>query len=145
MADRGSAVLSGELVTRAPRPDAYRPTRYEGFIVSVDTGRTYPLRLDREVSHTRELERQERPCAPPATLKEAVGAALRNHVLNHKDKLVIKATDEATGKATLHLYAVRRKSAPDYVWRNHVQVREHRLYVEPICDLSWAVLAGEVE
>jgi hypothetical protein len=139
-----SAVMEGEIVlSPAARPGLYRPTRYEAFHISHDTNRTYPVRLDVVVSYTRDLQRREVPCPAPATLQEAIDRALATSAFNHKDKLAIKATDATTSKITLHLYAVKRKSAPDYVWRDHVQYREHRLYVDPVCALDWAVLAGD--
>jgi hypothetical protein len=76
---------------------------------------------------------------PPATLDEAMTAATAN-CLAHKDRLAIRETDQLTGATVLHLYAVKQKSAPRYVWKDHRQQAVRDLYLEPICSVPGEVL-----
>jgi hypothetical protein len=77
---------------------------------------------------------------PPETLTEAMTAATAACLL-HKDRLAIRETDELTGATVLHLYAVKQKSTPRYVHRDHRTVPVRDLYLEPICSVPGEVFA----
>ena len=93
---------------------------YAAFKVS-DLGRTYPVQMHCE----------------PESLRDALNAAVVNCA--HKETLLIRETDEAGVR--LHLYAIKRRSAPDYVRTGHEVERVHRLYAEAICVIDGAVLS----
>lgn len=112
------------------RAERYSPVRYEAFRVCEPLPASkrqpiYPLPL----------------AGPIVTLADALTAALTGgRSVNHKDKLAIRATDEETGEVTLHLYAIKRKSTPRYVYKDYQTRREFDLYADPICTLSGEVL-----
>ena len=86
----------------------------------VENGRTYPLIVD---------------CA---SLEEAVE---RGKVeCFHKEHLLIR--EVGAGKERLHLYAIKKRSAPTYVYRDHDYRRQDRLYAAPVCVIDGAMLAG---
>lgn len=107
----------------------YSPTRYEAFRVT-DIGFKQP-------------EWRTLALALP-TLPDTVAEALNAGMVCcfHKDMLVIKEADELSGDATLYLYAIKRKSRPDYFYRDFVTHREHRLYADPICSIDGNLLFG---
>jgi hypothetical protein len=96
-----------------------------------EMGNTYPLIVD---------------CG---SLKEAVERG-KVHCF-HKDHLLVREVDnsgdhipERLGggtKVRLHLYAIKRKSAPRYVYRGHVQERVHDLYAAPVCVVDASMFA----
>lgn len=73
------------------------------------------------------------------TLEQAVNEAKTRCV--HKEVLAVRESDELTGETRVHLFAVKQKSRPSYVWQGHRQVAMRELYVEPICVLPAEVLA----
>ncbi len=103
-------ILRDEPRARATR---IQSKRYEAFQIS-EFGRTYPKPID-----------------PAETLQDALNAAVVTCI--HKDNLVIKEIDDQRGEVKLHIYAVKRKSTPNYVYRDHEYHREHRLYPELLC------------
>ncbi len=105
-------------------PDTARASRYSAKTYAafrVSDGRTDRLRLN-----------------APASLTAAVGDA--QLLCLHKETLLIRETDEETGAVKLHLYAIKRRSAPDYVHEGFVTRRVQRLYAEKLCEIDGAVL-----
>lgn len=81
-----------------------------------------------------------------ADLSDAVTLALGTIgiTFDHKDHLLIRETFPAidgSQRIVLHIYAVKRKSAPSYVWRGHQQVRVNQLYPAHLFSMDAAVLA----
>lgn len=76
---------------------------------------------------------------PATSLDEALNATLGKCLILHKEHLAIRETDERG--ARIHLYAIRRRSAPTYRFENHQQVREHRLYAAHVCTVDGGVFA----
>jgi hypothetical protein len=74
-----------------------------------------------------------------ADLDEALNDAKTR--CSHKETLVIRETDQLSGETRLHLYAVKQKSRPTYVWEGHRQVAVRDLYLEPVCTLPAEVLS----
>lgn len=107
---------------RAPGAQPYQTTHYAAF--RLDERRTQPLRVDDQSSLT-------------AALNSVLPLCI------HKEKLAIRETDDVTGKTVLHLYAIKRKSAANYVWEGHRQVRVQTLYAEPLCSFDGDVVMGE--
>lgn len=77
--------------------------------------------------------------APAASLAEALDNALAGNVVCHKDHVAILVTDTVTGRRMLHLYAIRRQSAPQFRWDAGQQrhLRFHRHY--PVALFAMAV------
>lgn len=73
------------------------------------------------------------------TLEEAVNDAKTRCI--HKEVLAVREADELTGEVRVHLFAIKQKSRPNYVWQGHRQVAVRELYVEPVCVLPAEVLA----
>ena len=74
------------------------------------------------------------------SLDDALATVLTSgQSIEHKDHLLIRETG-ARG-VQCHLFAVKRQAAPIYVWRDHQQVREHRLYAAPVCVIDGGVVA----
>lgn len=111
-------------MTSAPaltlRPYATRT--FAAFRVT-ESNRTYPVTL-----HT-----------TPGSLEAALNEALTRTLLCHKETLILRETDE-DGAVSLHLYAIKRRSRPDYVHENHVTRAVHRLYAEKLAVVDGAVL-----
>jgi hypothetical protein len=104
------------------RPQAYTGKTYKAFRVT-ESNRTHPHRI----------------VGTPATLDEALNAALTGpSSLYHKDKLVIRESE--AGKVTLHVFAIKRKSKPDYVREGFETRRVQRLYAEPVCSIDGEIL-----
>lgn len=80
------------------------------------------------------------------TLEEALAKALAGDRpstsgLFHKDRLVIREEQE-DGEASLHLYVIRQKSVPRYVYDSlGRERREFDLYPEKVCVVPNEVLA----
>lgn len=118
--------MTAALSPSPTRTARYSPKRYEAFVI-VD-GRTYPRTY---------------PTAP-TSLEEARDRAAMMFG-NHKDKLLIRETDEATGDVKLHLYAIRKR-APSWVHPSgeFMPRRVEDLYPDPLCVIDGSVL-GEGE
>jgi hypothetical protein len=86
----------------------------------VENGRTYPLVVD---------------CS---SLEEAVEGG-KVHCF-HKEQLVVR--EVASGTDRLHIYAIKKRSAPTYVYRNHDYQRQDRLFAAPVCVIDMRMLAG---
>ena len=85
-----------------------------------ENGRTYPLVVD---------------CS---SLEQAVeGGKVQCF---HKDHLLIR--EVGPGGDKLHLFAIRKRSTPTYVYRDHDYQRQDRLYAAPVCVMDAAMLAG---
>jgi hypothetical protein len=74
---------------------------------------------------------------PAASLDEALNATLAKCLLLHKDHLAIRETDERGSRT--HLFAIKRRAAPDYVSQGHVWKAVHRLYAAPVCVIDGAL------
>lgn len=72
-----------------------------------------------------------------ALSKTLAGDRASSSGIFHKDHLAIRETDEAGTR--VHLYAIKRKSAPRYEYRNYVTRPVHDLYAMKAC-----VIPGEV-
>ena len=72
-------------------------------------------------------------------LADAVNEALVTLPLLYKDMLAIR---ESTAEgAPLFLYAIKKRSQPRYVYRNHQTIRVNDLYADLVCMLPDQVLA----
>jgi hypothetical protein len=58
------------------------------------------------------------------------------------DPLVLQEIGERGVK--LHLFAIRRRSQPRYVHKDHVSRRVHDLYPEPVCTLDADLLRSQL-
>jgi hypothetical protein len=74
------------------------------------------------------------------SLDEAVNAAI--YTLSHKEKLLIRETDEESGKTTLHLFAVKKRARADFVRVGDRVERRERLYCERLCEIEGGILHG---
>lgn len=72
------------------------------------------------------------------TLEDALTEALSGKVIDHKEHLVIQEISERGIR--LHVFAVKKKSTPRYVHRDHVTRAVRDLYADPICTLDGALL-----
>lgn len=73
----------------------------------------------------------------PVSLDDARNAAAAR--CQHKDTLLIRETGDHGDM--LHLYAIKRKSAPSYEYdRNHILHRMNTLYADFICKADASVL-----
>jgi hypothetical protein len=85
-----------------------------------ESGRTYPVIVD---------------CN---SLEQAVdGAKIQCF---HKEHLLIR--EVGNGRDRLHIYAIRQKSTPRYVHKDHVTRAVRDLYAAPVCSFDGAMLAG---
>jgi hypothetical protein len=120
-----------QLIEAVARPTPYTGKTFAAFKLS-DIGangpkwRTSPIPLDGYF----------------ASLDQTRDAALtgRNQP-GHKDCLLIRETDDATGATVLHLFAIKKKSTPDYVRDGFTTRAVHRLYAEKICEIDGSALA----
>jgi hypothetical protein len=119
--------------TDEPSPKGSRPSgsvsafaqaQYEAFQVS--DNRTYAL------GHI-----------SGATIDEALNGVLAGFALFHKQHLVIRETDESGSR--LHVYAIKRRSAPNYVYRDHAYHRQDVLYAAPVCAIDNDILQSTRE
>jgi hypothetical protein len=76
------------------------------------------------------------------TLEEALNEALSSKLISHKETLVLQEIGERGVK--LHLFAIRRRSQPRYVHKDHVSRRVHDLYPEPVCTLDADLLRSQL-
>lgn len=60
----------------------------------------------------------------------------------HKGKFAIRRTDTLTGAALLHLYVVKQKSKPTYVYQDYQTTRVNQLYAEHLLDLKLDALGS---
>jgi hypothetical protein len=100
-----------------PRAVPFQAVTFYPYRVT-ESGRTYPLIVS---------------CN---SLKEAVEGAKVS--CQHKEHLLIKEVGP-TGQR-LHLFAIRRKSNPRYVWQGHEQKRVHDLYAAEVCSFDGGVV-----
>lgn len=118
----------GALAPATPRAERYATTEFAAFR-SCDSGtrwRTYPLG---EIGQ-------------PATLDEALTAALTcGKALYQKDRLIIRETFD-DGRVTVHVYAIKQRSRPDYVHVDHVTRAVKRLYAEHVCSFDGVEVMG---
>jgi hypothetical protein len=103
----------------APRAVPFNAVRFYPYRVT-ENGRTLPLIVD---------------CA---TLEEAVEGG-KVHCF-HKDHLLVREVRD--GSDRLHLYAIKKKSAPTYVYRDYGYHRQDRLYAAPVCVIDAALLGA---
>lgn len=102
------------------RATPFRAKTFAAFRITDNPARTRPVQITGD----------------PATLDQARDGALGTFI--HGEKLLIRETED--GRVTLHLYAIKRKSAPEYVWVGHEQKRVNRLYAEKVCEIDGRVL-----
>ncbi len=81
-----------------------------------------------------------------ANIEEALQSTLSGEyastqALFHKNALAIRETDGQASR--LHLYVIKRKSTPRYVYHNHIMRREHDLYADPVCVIDGTVFVTE--
>lgn len=67
------------------------------------------------------------------TFEDALQMASASSV--HKAKFAIQRTNTLTGEIVLHVYAIKQKSKPTYVHREHQTVRIHQHYAEHLLDM----------
>lgn len=99
----------------------YSPVTYAAFQIS-DSGRTYALG---------ELA--------AGSLAEALNEVVSQFALSHKQHLLVREGGERGVK--LHLFAIRKKSNPRYVYKDHVSRAVYDLYAAPVCTMDGSVLA----
>lgn len=124
-----------------PRAIPYAARRFEAFRISAGGGdHSFSPRGFRTCKGTE---------VDGATLDEALASALTKMALDHKDHLVIRETGRHSVKLRadeplewLHVFAVKRRSDPRYVWEGHVQKRVHNLYPAHVVTIDAAALAG---
>jgi hypothetical protein len=102
-----------------PRAVPFQQVDFEAFQIA--DGRTYPV---------------EGIIA--STVADAVGQAVTLRAFSHKQHLLIRESGERSSK--LHIFAIKKRSAPRYVHKDHVTRREHDLYAAPVCVIDEAVL-----
>lgn len=73
------------------------------------------------------------PIASADTLKDCADAATIQCV--HKAQFVIRHTDHRTGEVVLHVFQVRQKSAPTYVYADYQTRRVQPLYSEKVASV----------
>ena len=89
------------------------------YVYRVCEGRTYPLVVD---------------CL---SLEEAIeGGKVRCF---HKDQLLIR--EVGGGLDRLHVYSIKQKAQPKYVYRDYGYDRVNELYAAPVCTIDMRVLA----
>lgn len=115
-------------VADAPRAVPFNPDAraYEAFIFGADT---------RCIGGTKLLD----PIAA-TSLQEALAETTERWVWDRGQRLGVR--EIGAGNDLLHVYAVRKKSAPRYEYRGHRQYREHERWLEHICTIDLNVLAG---
>lgn len=103
-----------------PRAVRYSAVSFEAFQIA-ENGRTYPV-----------------DGITASTVADAVSQAVTLRGFSHKQHLLIRESGERGSK--LHIFAIKKKSAPRYVHKDHVTRREHDLYAAPVCVIDEAVL-----
>src|SRR5690349_9558849 len=112
----------------ATRAVPYVATEYAAFRIA-DMGKGFKQR-----TYAIELK------GYPSSLDEAANAALSAQAFAHKDHLLIRETGEKG--VTLHLFAVKRKSAGRPVYRDYVTRTVHDLYLAPVVMIDGGVLGA---
>jgi hypothetical protein len=107
-------------ITKADEPRAipFRANAPCFYVYRIVDGRTYPLVVD---------------CN---SLSDAVDGGKVQCI--HKDHLLIR--EVAGERDILHLYAIKRKSHPRYVYRNYAYDRVHDLYAAHVCTIDARML-----
>lgn len=108
----------------APRAVPYSPTTYAAFRIS-ESGRTYAVEIDGYLLPTVEAARD---------------AALIAQAFAHKDHLLIR--EEGDRGVKMHLFAIKQKSTPRYVHRDHVTRAVRDLYAAPVCSFDAGVIGA---
>jgi hypothetical protein len=103
-----------------PRAIPYQAVIYSAFRVS-ESGRTYAL-----------------DALQAGSLEEALSEALTQQAFHHKEHILVRVSGDDGVK--LHLFAVKKKSTPRYVHKDHVSRRVHDLYAAPVCSIDGSVL-----
>jgi hypothetical protein len=57
---------------------------------------------------------------------------------DHKQHLLIRELGDRGVR--LHLFAIKKKAAPRYVWQGHEQKRVHDLYAAEVCSFDGGVV-----
>jgi hypothetical protein len=109
-------------IDEGTRPSLYAGKSFAAFRVTDNPARTYPVQIT----------------GIPRTIDEARDAAIGTFI--HKEKLLIRETDDATGRTTLHLWAVKKKAA-QWRWEGSVQIRFTPLFAEKLCEIDGALLS----
>jgi hypothetical protein len=112
-----------------PAAEPYTAVRFEAFRITEQVKAPYGGPSPRTTYALGEV--------PGTSLEEALNATLAKCLLMHKDHLAIRETSERGSR--VHLYAIKRKSQPDYRTEGHRVVREHRLYAAFVCSMDRAV------
>ena len=107
------------LAHEAPRAVRFSPVCFYAYRIT-ESGRTYPLIVD---------------CS---TLQEAIDGAKVQ--CQHKDHLLIREVSDQADKH--HLFAIKRKSAPRYVYKDYQTTRVHDLYAAPVCSFDGRIIAA---
>jgi hypothetical protein len=104
-----------------PRPQRIVNETFDAFRIKPD-GEVYAdLRGDPE------------PMCSADTLEQcAADAAIR---CVHKAQFAVRHTDCRTGEVVLHIYQVRQKSTPTYLYKDYLTTRVHPLYPEKIASV----------
>lgn len=123
--------MSALAIENAARPIPYAVSPVYLAFRLTDTG-TYPLG---------QVEAE--------TLKAAVDAAKQRCF--HKDRLLIREAGirlrqwadgaEEVPFDNLHIFAVRQRARPNYVWEGHVQRRVQILEADPVCVIDALIFA----
>lgn len=136
--------LAGELLGMEPRAVPYAVVSYEAFRVSqgFERGKGFPL-------HGRTLSLG---IIEASTLDEAVAAALARAMIDHKETLLIRetgtklvrwaSTTEERPFDLLHVFQIKRKADPRYVYEGHERKRVHDLYAAPVVTVDCAAIGG---
>jgi hypothetical protein len=106
-------------VVDEPRAVRFSPLCFYAYRVT-EKGTTLPLIVD---------------CS---TLDEALNGAMVHCF--HKEHLLIREVADA--RTRNHLYAIKKRSAPTYIYRDHEYHRQDRLYAAPVCVIEGDMLAG---
>ncbi|HEX5183622.1 MAG TPA: hypothetical protein VFW19_10785 [Allosphingosinicella sp.] len=111
------------VITSEPRAGRFATKTFAAFRIADDMpGRSYRLAFD----------------GRPRDLEDALNQTKVRCF--HKDKLVIRETDELSTAVEFHLFAIKQKSRPRYEYKDHRQVAVRDLYAELICVLPAGVL-----
>jgi hypothetical protein len=104
-----------------PRPQRLVHETFEAFRVK-DSGEVFS-----------DLRGNPTPIATADTLKECADAATIQ--CSHKAQFVIRHTDQRTGEVVLHIFQVRQKATPTYVYSDYQTRRVQPLYSEKVASV----------
>jgi hypothetical protein len=108
----------------SPRAIPYAPKTFTAFRIT--NGRTHPMPF----------------AGDPETVDQAKDLALIGpKLICHKDHLLIRETDE-DGATTLHLFAIKQRSKPDYVRDGFTTRAVKRLYAELVTVFDGETVCG---